>query len=97
VAPAELGLSLIQTLCLDAEDDVKAWLADLIGTDVKGFEAMPPVVLFDIVEQIARKEDFKGFLSRASGLATRLVPPESGKPGTPSSTGTAGETQTSTG
>jgi len=96
IAPVDLGLTLIQTLCIDAEEDVKAWLADMAGMKVTDFETSNPDVLIDIIEQLATKEDMRSFLARVSAFVSRIMPPESGTPGTPSSSATAGEIKTST-
>lgn len=92
IAPVDLGLTIIQTVCIDAEEDVKAWLSDMAGLKVEEFEDSDPGVLIDIIEQIAAKEDIRAFLARVSGLVNRFMPNDSGKPSMQSSKGMDGMT-----
>ncbi len=68
VNATELGMVILQSLCVEAEEDLKAWLADMVGQPVEEFEKLPPRVLIDIVKQLAAQEDIKDFLSQVSQL-----------------------------
>ena len=76
----ELGMIIMQNLCVEAEEDLKAWLADMVGQPVEEFEKLPPRVLIEIVKQLAAQEDMKDFLSQVSQLVnssekTESIPP----------------------
>lgn len=85
--PTELGMVLFQSLVTEAEEDMKAWLADLIGKtkqvtkddetitvpDVIAFEAMPATAVLDIAEKLIEQEGIRDFFAKASLLATRLT------------------------
>ena len=84
VNPTELGIALFQSIFTDAEEDLKEWLADLVGKtkkiekdgetiavpDVRAFEAMPATAVLDIVEKLIAREDIKDFFRRASSLVS---------------------------
>ena len=72
VNPAEVGMVLFQNVFTEAEDDLKAWLSDLIGKPVEEFEKMPPQALIDIIKQLSAQEGIKDFLSQVSQLVTRI-------------------------
>jgi len=92
IAPVDLGLTLFQTLCIDAEADVKAWLADMAGMKAEEFGKLPPENLIDVIEQIASKDGIKDFLARAASLAGKVMPKKSTEQSIPSSEDTAGQT-----
>ena len=69
---AELTLIVIQSLFIDAEEDLKEWLAELAGIDKKEFLSLPAKEVIKVVKQIASMEGIQDFLSEAS----RLVPEE---------------------
>ncbi len=69
VNPTELGIVLFQSVFTEAEDDLKAWLADLIGKKVEEFEAMPATTVLDIVEELIKQEGIRDFFGRALLLA----------------------------
>jgi len=71
--PTEVGIVIFQSLVTEGEEDLKAWLADLIGKETAEFEAMPATVVLDIVEKLAEKEDIRDFFGKASLLATKLT------------------------
>lgn len=73
VDPTELGMVLFQSVFTEAEEDLKSWIADLIGKEVTEFETMPAVAVLDIIEELAKQEDIKDFFARASSLATRFT------------------------
>ena len=72
VMPMELGMTLFQCLAVDAEEDLKAWMASLINKEVAEYEEMPATTVIDIIEQVIALEDFGDFFSRASQLSIKL-------------------------
>ena len=72
-APTELGLALVQTLFVEAEEDLKAWLASLIGKTPDEFKAMPATALIDIVEALMKQEGILDFFGRVSHLVTKAA------------------------
>lgn len=71
--PTELGMVLFQSVFTEAEEDLKAWLADLIGKEVAEFETMPATAVLDIIEKLAGQEGIGDFFGRASSLASKLT------------------------
>jgi hypothetical protein len=69
----ELGIAIIQSIFTVAEEDLKSWLADLIGKDKTEFEAMSANALLDIIEKLSEQEDIKDFFAKASQLASRFI------------------------
>lgn len=70
--PTELGMVLFQSLVTEAEEDLKAWLADLIGKEVAEFEVMSATTVLDIVEKLIRQEGIRDFFGRASSLTSNV-------------------------
>ena len=70
----ELGMVIVQSICVEAEEDLKAWLADLIDKKKDEFMVMDATAIFDIIEGLVEKEDIKDFFARASQLVTKLTP-----------------------
>jgi hypothetical protein len=68
----EVGLAVVTIGIGHAEDETKAWLADLIGKTPEEFGKMPPTAALDIVDQLADQEDLRAFFSKAGGLAKKL-------------------------
>ena len=68
VNATELGMVIVQNLCVEAEEDLKAWLADMVEKPIEEFEKMPARVLIEIVKQLAAQEDIRDFLSQVSQL-----------------------------
>ena len=71
--PTEIGMALFQSVFIEAEEDLKVWLADLISKEVGEFEAMPPNTVLDIVEKLVAQEGIGDFFAKASQLATKLT------------------------
>lgn len=71
--PTEVGMVLFQSVFTVAEEDLKAWLADLIGKQKAEFEAMPATTILDIVEKLVEQEDIKTFFTKASSLVNKLA------------------------
>ena len=80
VNATELGMIIVQNLCVEAEEDLKAWLADMVGQPVEEFEKLSPRVLIEIVKKLATQEDIKDFLSQVSQLVKSSEKTESIKP-----------------
>lgn len=76
VDPTEFGVIIVQSVLIEVEEDLKAWLADLIGKEKGEFERMPAVALLDIIEKLAGQEGSRDFFTRASQLATKLTSSE---------------------
>lgn len=70
--PTELGLTIFQSLFADAEEDIKSWLADLVGKSKEEFGAMPATTVIDVIEGLANQEDIVDFFGRVSQLVARL-------------------------
>ena len=84
--PTELGMVLFQSVFIEAEEDLKAWLADLIGKtkqvtrddetitvpDVAAFEIMPATTIIDIIEAFIRQEGAMDFFERVSQLVSKV-------------------------
>lgn len=80
--PTELGIALFQSVFTEAEEDLKAWLADLIGKEKTEFEAMPAAAVLDIVEKLIAQEDIRDFFGRVSSLVSEPTKKKAGKPTT---------------
>lgn len=70
--PAELGMVLFQSLATEAEEDLKAWLADLIDKEVAEFEKMSATAVLDVIEKLIQLEGIRDFFGRASLLVGRI-------------------------
>lgn len=70
--PAEVGMVVFQSLFIETEEDLKAWLADLVGRDVADFEVMPAITVLDLIEKLALKEDIRDFFGKASLLVNKI-------------------------
>lgn len=71
--PTELGLALVQTLFVETEEDLKAWLASLVGKTTDEFKAMPANTVVDIVDGLVKQEGIMDFFERVSRLVTKAV------------------------
>jgi len=71
--PTELGMVLFQSIFVEAEEDLKAWLADLIGKTRDEFVSMPASTVIDIIEKLAGQEDIKDFFGRVSQLVGKVA------------------------
>lgn len=69
--PAELGMVLFQSVFVETEEDLKAWLASLISKPREEFEAMPATTVIDIIEALVKQEDMKDFFGRVSQLVKK--------------------------
>jgi len=69
----EVGMAIIAVGLAQAEDETKAWLADMIGKTPEELGKMPVMTALDIAEQLAEQEDIKVFFTRASALAKKLA------------------------
>lgn len=70
--PAELGMALFQSLFTESEEDLKAWLASLVGKTKEEFTAMPATTLIDIVDALMAQEGIMDFFERVSQLVTKM-------------------------
>ena len=69
--PTELGMALFQTMFVEAKEDLKSWLAGLIGRTQEEFGVMPPTTLIDIIEALIKQEDIVDFFARVSQLVSK--------------------------
>ena len=72
VISADLGMAMFQSLIAEAEDDLKLWLADLIGKTSDEFKLMPIVTMIDLIEGLFKQKDAADFFVRVSQLASRM-------------------------
>ena len=72
VDPTYLGIVLVQSICVESEQELKAWLADVIGKDPEEFGKMPGATVLDIVEQMMGQADIRDFFARAFSLVTKI-------------------------
>ena len=73
VNPTRLGMVIISSVFLEAEEDLKAWLGDLIGHSAEEFGAMPANTVLDVIEGLVSQEGIRDFFARASQLATKII------------------------
>ena len=71
--PTEMGMVLFQSLVTDAEEDLKAWLANLADKEPADFILMPATTVLDVVEGLFQQEGIRDFFARASLLANKLT------------------------
>jgi len=72
VNPTEMGMVLFQSLVTEAEGDLKAWMANLVGKEITEFEAMSATTVLDVIEKLIKQEGIKDFFGRASSLMSNL-------------------------
>ena len=68
--PTELGMVMFQTMFAESEEDMKEWLADLIGKTKEEFLSMPATTVIDIIETLMKQEDATDFFARVSRLVS---------------------------
>ena len=66
------GIIVIEAAMKHAETDMKALLADLIGTTVEEFEKEPFDAPITILEKVADQENLKDFFSKVQGLQKKF-------------------------
>ena len=71
VDPMMLGMVILQSVFLEAEDEIKSWMANLIDSEIEAFGAMPGIVVLDIIDQLLAQDDIKDFFVRASSLLSK--------------------------
>jgi len=71
--PTELGMVIMQSMFTETEEDLKAWMADLIGKTKEEFTVMSAATVIDIIEALIEQEDIKDFFGRVSQLVGRLT------------------------
>ncbi len=69
--PTELGMVLFQSIFTGAEEELKVWLANLIGKTKDEFVAMPAITVIGVVEALAKHEDILDFFAQASRLTLK--------------------------
>ena len=93
VNKTELGMALFQNLFVEAEEDLKTWLADLIDKPIAEFVVLPATAVIDIIEQLIGQEDAADFFERVSRLVSRGETAVSTETSTESSPDTGGLTE----
>lgn len=68
----ELGMALFQGLFIESEEDLKVWLASLVGVTKEEFVIMPASTLVDIVDGLVAQEGIMDFFERVSQLVTKM-------------------------
>ena len=68
----ELGMALFQSLFTESEDDLKTWMADLVGKTKEEFIFMPATTLIDIVDALMKQEGILDFFERVSQLVMKM-------------------------
>jgi len=68
--PVMVGLIIFQCLFTELEEDLKEWMASLVGKSSTEFSKMPAITVLDLIETLAQQEDMRGFFARASRLAS---------------------------
>ncbi len=64
----EVGMAMFQSLFVETEADLKAWLANLIGATVEEFGVMPATTVIDVVEGVIHQDGSTDFFARVSRL-----------------------------
>ena len=70
--PTALGMLLFQCIFTEAEEDLKAWLADLVGKTNDEFMKMPATTVIDIIEALVEQKDIRDFFGRVSQLVSKI-------------------------
>lgn len=73
--PTELGMVIFQSIFVEAEEDLKAWMADLIGKTKEEFTVMSATTVIDIIEALIEQEDIRDFFGRVSRLVSKVGSP----------------------
>ena len=68
--PVMVGLIIFQCLFTELEEDLRDWMASLVGKSSAEFGKMPAITVLDLIETLAKQEDMRGFFAHASRLAS---------------------------
>jgi len=68
VNPTEVGIGSFLSLFVDTKEELKAWLADLIGKTKEEFISMPPTTLITVIKELRKQEEFSDFLAQVKEL-----------------------------
>jgi hypothetical protein len=71
--PTELGLGFFLSLFVETREELKAWLADLIGITPEEFSSKPPAALLQVIDLLRAQEDFKDFLASVKELWSEMA------------------------
>lgn len=69
--PTEIGILLFQSVFIEAKEDLKAWLASLVGKTTEEFGNLPLMTFMEIIEALMEQKDATDFFARASQLAAK--------------------------
>ena len=70
--PTEVGMVVFQSIFTEAEQDLKAWMASLIGKEVEEFAKMPATAVLEVIEKLMEAPDIRDFFVKASELASKI-------------------------
>jgi len=73
--PTEFGMVIMQSMFTETEEDLKAWMADLIGKTKEEFTVMSATTVIDIIEALIEQEDIRDFFGRVSQLVSKVGSP----------------------
>lgn len=71
--PTELGIGFFLSLFVEAEEELKAWLADLSGMDKDAFNSLSPADFVRVVRALIKQKGFKDFLAQVKELWTEAM------------------------
>lgn len=60
---------------LENEDEITAFLADLVGLTPEEFRELPPDAIFDIADALSKSEDIKRFLDKVKAVLAKMPKP----------------------
>ena len=64
----QLFMAVLQGLMLEADAEVKAWMASLAGLATEEYGEKPAMMVFDVAEALMAKEDAQAFFAKVSSL-----------------------------
>ena len=64
----ELGVGLFLSLFVEAEEELNAWLANLIGKTKDEFTSLPPADFVRVIRALIKQEHFQDFLAQVKEL-----------------------------
>ena len=64
----DLILTILQSLLVEVNEDIKKWMADMAQIDIETFKKMPATTVITVCKQIASLDGIKDFLAEVSQL-----------------------------
>lgn len=65
-----VGKDVMTVLLSECYEDTWKWLADIAEMDVKTFNQQPIGFAVEVIQEVSKSEDLKGFFKQAQALAT---------------------------